>query len=91
MAKGQRWKVVLAQQPEKILRRLPRRLLKRVERTIEALAENPRPFGCKRLVGHRDLYRVRVGDWRIVYAIEDDKLIVLIVKIAPRGRVYRNL
>ena len=91
MAEGQRWQVILARQPQKVLRRLPRRLLQRVERTIEGLAENPRPPGCKRLVGHRDLYRVRVEDWRIIYALEDDRLIVLIVKIAPRGRAYRNL
>ena len=91
MTEDQRWEVVLARQPEKILRRLPRGLLRRVERTIESLAENPRPPQCKRLVGHRDLCRVRVGDWRIIYAIEDDKLIVLIVKIAPRGRVYLGL
>jgi mRNA interferase RelE/StbE len=91
MTESRRWEIVLARQPEKILRRLPRGLLQRVEQTIESLAENPRPPGCKRLVGHRDLYRVRVGDWRIIYAIEDDRLIVLIVKIAPRGRVYRDL
>ena len=91
MAEGQRWQVLLARQPEKILRRLPRRLLQRVERAIESLSENPRPHSCKRLVGHRDLYRVRVGDWRIIYALEDDRLIVLVVKIAPRGRAYRNL
>jgi mRNA interferase RelE/StbE len=91
MTESRRWEVVLARQPEKILRRLPRGLLQRVEQTIEALADNPRPPGCKRLVGHGDLYRVRVGDWRIIYAIEDDRLIVLIVKIAPRGRVYRDL
>jgi mRNA interferase RelE/StbE len=58
---------------------------------IRSLADDPRPPGCKRLSGHDALYRIRVGDWRIIYAIEDDKLIVLIVEIGPRGRVYRGL
>ncbi|MCH8290889.1 type II toxin-antitoxin system RelE/ParE family toxin [Candidatus Poribacteria bacterium] len=43
------------------------------------------------MVGYENLYRIRVGEWRISYAIEDDKLIILILEIAPRGSAYRNL
>lgn len=85
-----RWTVILERQPEKLLRRLPRDLLQRLDAAIMGLGENPRPAGCKRLKGH-NLFRVRVGDWRITYAVEDDKLIVLIVEIAPRGGAYRDL
>ena len=63
----------------------------RVTRKLDALEENPRPFGAEKLAGPEDLYRVRVGDWRIVYAIEDDALLVLLLDISPRGGAYRNL
>ena len=75
----------------KVLRRLPRDLAERITRSIDALAVDPRPRGYKRLKGYENLYRIRVGDWRVNYAIEDDKLIVIVMKIAPRGRAYRNL
>ena len=56
-----------------------------------ALAKNPRPAGCKKLSGFDNLYRVRVGDWRISYAIEDERLVILVLEIALRGDAYRNL
>ena len=56
-----------------------------------SLAEEPRPAGCKKLRGYENLYRLRVGDWRLIYAIEDDQLVVLIIEVAPRGEAYRNL
>lgn len=86
-----RWQVVVHRRAERALRRLPRNLLERIRRAIAQLASNPRPPGCTRLAGTEHLYRIRVGDWRIVYAIEDEQLIVLIVDVGPRGSVYRNL
>jgi mRNA interferase RelE/StbE len=62
----------------------------RVARRIEALAEDPKPPGCKKLSGS-ERYRVRQGSYRIVYAIEDDELVVYIVKIGDRKSVYRGL
>jgi mRNA interferase RelE/StbE len=85
-----RWQVVIAREPKKVLARLPRDLLKRVQKAIDALAVNPRHPGCVSLTGY-ELWRVRVGGWRILYAIEDDRLIVLVVEIAPRGGAYRDL
>lgn len=61
----------------------------RAGRRIDALALDPRPRGCKKLQGDGDLYRVRAGDFRIVYAVRDDVLIVLVVKIGNRRDVYR--
>lgn len=84
------WQVIITRQPKKIMHRLPRDLLKRIDRKIQELAHNPRPEGSKKLAGHDNLYRVRVGDWRISYAVEEDKLLVLILEIAPRGEAYRN-
>jgi mRNA interferase RelE/StbE len=57
---------------------------------IESLADQPRPQGCKKLKGAVDLYRIRVAkDYRVVYAIEDQKLLVTVVKIGHRREVYR--
>ncbi|MEJ5308670.1 MAG: type II toxin-antitoxin system RelE/ParE family toxin [Anaerolineae bacterium] len=91
MSEPQHWEVVLAHQPERMLRRLPRGLLQRLDRLLSELAENPRPAGVKKLVGHLNLYRVRLGDWRVIYAIEDEQLVVLVIRIAPRGEAYRGL
>lgn len=60
----------------------------RVIRAIQALKEEPRPAAAKKLVGS-DHWRLRVGDYRVVYDIEDAQLIVLIVKIGHRREVYR--
>lgn len=59
-----------------------------IKRAIEKLAQNPRPPGCLKLVGEVNQWRVRVGDWRVVYVIEDGRLVVLVVRVAPRGGVY---
>jgi len=91
MSEEPRWEVLLARQPRRILRRLPKDVLKRIDQKIISLAENPKPEGCKKLFGYDNLYRVRVGDWRIIYAIEDERLIVLILQVTPRGQAYRNI
>jgi mRNA interferase RelE/StbE len=56
---------------------------------VDALAENPRPQGVRKLEGEEDLYRLRVGDCRVLYAIRDAALLVLVVRIADRREVYR--
>lgn len=56
---------------------------------IEALMDDPRPLGCLMLAGHRDLWRIRVGDWRVIYRIEDQWLVVIVVGTGGRGQVYR--
>ncbi len=92
MSKPQRrYTVIVERQAEKTLRRLPKEILSRVDRLLLSLAEDPRPVGCKKLRGYENLYRLRVGDWRLIYAIEDDELVVLVIEIAPRGEAYRDL
>ena len=66
-------------------------MIKRVDTRILALAENPRPPGVEKLVGPESFYRVRVGDYRIIYQIEDDRFIVLVIRIRHRREVYRSL
>ncbi len=62
---------------------------RRLYTAMVALTVNPRPAGVKRLRGPVDLWRVRVGDWRILYNIADRLLLVTVVKIAHRREVYR--
>ncbi len=90
MNNPQTWQVITTRRAERKIRRLPKDLIKRLRKAIDALGDNPRPPGYKKLTG-TDLYRIRVGSWRIIYTIEDDQLIVLVVTIAPRGSAYRNL
>lgn len=85
------YEIVFERQAERAFKRLPRNLAERIDRAILKLASDPRPIGCKKLEGYADLYRIRVGDWRSVYAIEDEQLIVLVVEISPRGGAYRDL
>ena len=61
----------------------------RIVRRIEGLAEDPRPSGCQKLSG-QDRYRVRQGEYRIVYSVEDEDLIVYVVKVGHRKDVYRG-
>lgn len=61
----------------------------RIVRRIGQLAEDPRPPGCQKLSG-LDRYRIRLGPYRIVYTIEDDRLIVYVVKVGHRSDVYRG-
>jgi mRNA interferase RelE/StbE len=57
---------------------------------ILGLAEEPRPPGCVKLSGLEELYRVRQGPYRIVYTIEDDRLVVIVIRVADRKDVYRK-
>jgi mRNA interferase RelE/StbE len=70
-------------------RRLQPPLRDRIRAAIDALAEQPRPPGAVKLAG-RDDYRVRIGDHRIVYAVDDEEHVVLVARIAHRREVYRR-
>ena len=72
----------------KELEALPDNVLSRVVRKVESLGHTPRPAGCKKLKGHKDQWRVRVGDWRVVYVIDDTARVVSVTRIAHRSEVY---
>ncbi len=62
---------------------------KRILTAIQRLAESPRPVGSEKLAGADLLYRIRVGDYRVVYEIVDDELLVTVIRVAHRREVYR--
>jgi len=67
-------------------------LLRHLDEAIRDLPSEPRPSGCKKLVGKQfnNLYRIRVGDWRILYTIEDDRLVILVLDVIRRDQAYRG-
>jgi mRNA interferase RelE/StbE len=85
-----RYRVEIARRAFKALASLPRREQQRVRAAIDLLADQPRPPGCRALSGESDAYRVRVGDYRIVYEVIDDRLIVHVVRVGHRRDVYRR-
>lgn len=72
------------------LRKLPRDIAARIKKATEALRENPRPPGIKPLSGERGFWRIRIGDYRVIYEIRDNELLVLVVRVAHRREVYQN-
>ena len=83
------YELVFKRSVAKDLRALPKPHVKRILRRISSLADDPRPPGCEKLSG-LERYRIRQGSYRIVYEIEDTRLIVLIVRIGHRRDVYRQ-
>ena len=72
----------------KELEALPNSVLPRVIRKMELLSHDPRSAGCKKLKGYKDLWRIRVGDWRVLYIIDDAAKLVSVTRIAHRREVY---
>lgn len=73
----------------KSLLALPRDVQQRIRTAIDGLATEPRPPGGRKLTGSESMYRRRVGDYRIVYEIRDDRLLVMVIKVGHRREVYR--
>ena len=75
----------------KSLKKLSKDVQRRIGVKIDSLSENPRTPGVEKLSGKHDLYRVKVGNYRIVYTIYDDKLLVLVVEIGHRREIYQRM
>jgi mRNA interferase RelE/StbE len=83
-----KYKIYIKPTAVKELQRIPKRDVNKIIEKIRSLSSNPRPPGCEKLSAD-EKYRVRQGRYRIVYSIEDDKLVVLIIKIGHRKDIYR--
>lgn len=84
-----RYRLSIIPSAQKELENLPNTELKRIVPKIEKLSENPRPYGCQKLT-NRDGWRVRAGDYRVVYDILDNQQEVVIVHVGHRKDVYRK-
>jgi mRNA interferase RelE/StbE len=71
------------------LKRLDRSIVPRILEAVEHLAQNPFPQGCRKLKGSGDNYRIRVGDYRVVYEIVAERLLIEIIRVRHRKDVYR--
>ncbi|MDO8547261.1 MAG: type II toxin-antitoxin system RelE/ParE family toxin [Nitrospirales bacterium] len=83
------YSLVIKKSAERELRTIPKLDLRRVTKRLRGLAQDPRPTGSEKLSGH-DRYRVRQGDYRIVYAVDDETRTVQVVKVGHRREVYRK-
>ncbi len=83
------YRITLAPAAERQLRKFDPPVRRRLQAALELLADNPRPPAATQLVGGSGEWRVRTGDYRIVYDIEDDRLVILVLRMAHRREVYR--
>ena len=86
-----RYTVVIDTRAGREIRALPREAQGRIIAKADALAANPRPPGCVKLIGPSGLWRIRSGDYRIIYHIRDDQVPVTVVKVAHRREAYRGI
>ena len=83
-----KYKIYIKPTAVKELQKIPKRDVSRLIDKIRSLSSDPRPPGCEKL-SLEEKYRIRQGVYRIIYAIEDDKLVILVIKIGHRKAVYR--
>ncbi len=83
------YKIFIKRSAAKELELLPKKDRTRIARRIAALSTDPRPYGSEKLTGE-EKYRVRQGDYRVVYSVDDSALSVIVVKVAHRREVYRQ-
>lgn len=86
----QEYQIRLSREAEKVLARIVLSERLRIQRAIDSLATNPRLTGARQLVGSDGLYRLKVGQYRAVYDIQDDVLLILIITVGHRRDVYRR-
>jgi mRNA interferase RelE/StbE len=82
--------ILVAPPAERQLKSFAPPVQKRLVKRLKTLRDNPRPQDVKNLAGKDNLYRIREGDYRIIYTIEDKALVVLVVKIGDRKEIYRT-
>ena len=85
-----RYKVEILKDALKQLKKLSSELQERIKLKIDDLATEPRPNGFKKLKGKENAYRIRVGDYRVIYDIFDDVLLVNVVEIGHRSKIYKD-
>lgn len=82
------YSITFARSARKEFESLPAPIVQRIFSKIEALAENPRPSGCKKLKGSQDLWRIRIGEFRVIYSIFDATIQIEIIAVRHRREAY---
>lgn len=85
------WKIELTPAAARQIGKLDKSMRRRIVTAIDGLGRTQRPAGVRALTGHPGLLRIRVGDYRVVYTVRDELLVVLVVAVAHRREVYRDL
>ncbi len=85
-----RYEIIIKPSAEKSFAKLPALQQRKIFSAIELLVTNPKPSGVKKLKSSAELYRIRVGDYRVIYSIENDVLTINIFKIGHRSDIYRG-
>ena len=85
------YRIAITRAAAKQVKALPKGARQRVSEAVSALADEPRPHGIKTLDAKKKLYRLRVGSYRVVYQVQDARLVVLVVRVGDRKEVYRRL
>jgi mRNA interferase RelE/StbE len=83
------YEIEISRTAEKQLKKLPPADQRRVARAMLALADDPFPRGSRKLSGYEDIFRVRIGRYRIVYSVSEKRLIIIVLKIGHRKDIYR--
>lgn len=83
------YEIEISRTAEKQLKKLSEEDQLRIVRAVLALAEVPRPRGSRKLLGHDDVFRIRVGRFRVLYSVAESRLVILVLKIGHRKDVYR--
>ncbi len=86
---SKKYTVIIKETAQKEIKKLPTVYLKKIKQIILGLADDPRPHGAIKLQGGNNEYRIRVGVYRILYSIQNDKLIVFVFDVDHRKQVYR--
>lgn len=91
MSEAHSWRIEFAGSARHAFSKLEANARRRIAAALDGLLDDPRPPSAKRLQGHAEYWRIRVGAYRVIYTAEDDPLVILVLKLGPRGGNYRNL
>jgi mRNA interferase RelE/StbE len=83
-----KYTILIERYAQKQIMKLDKKVIPLIKTAIASLADNPRPYGYKKLKGE-DAYRIRVGDYRVIYEIDDGKIIVTVVSAGHRKAIYK--
>jgi len=86
-----KYTIILEKKAEKYLYKIPAKIRENIRERIRALANNPHPHYAASMQGYKDLYKFRVGDYRIIYTVRHSQLIVMVIDIEHRSKVYKQL